>query len=120
MVGLLASPIMSVYSGGSENCTLLVRGYNLLEFSPWGTIPVFTVLYVLAILFSCQSKATKHAELLLLLVANCVCYAISVMEARAWLDNVGSSFVFTHFGMFIFPLGVMALILIAMIYCKRF
>lgn len=119
MIALNAMPIMSVSCLDGEACELMVRGYNLMEFSPWGTIPIFTAVFVLAILFSCQSKATKQAELLLLLVANCVCYVTSIMAARAWLESVSSSFIFTHFGMITFPLGTMAMILSAMVYSKR-
>ena len=119
MVALNAMPIMSVSRLDGEACELMVRGYNLMEFSPWTTIPVFTAIFIIAILFSCQSKAAKQAELLLLLAADCVCYVTSVMEARAWLDSVSSSFVFTHFGFVTFPLGTMALILSAIVYCKR-
>ena len=119
MVALNAMPIMSVSCLDGEACELMVRGYNLMEFSAWGTIPIFTAVFVLAILFSCQSKAAKQAELLLLLAVNCVCYVTSIMAARAWLEGVSSSFVVTHFGMITFPLGTMALILSAMVYSKR-
>ena len=119
MAALNAMPIMSVSCMDGEASELMVRGYNLMEFSAWGTIPVFTAVFVLAILFSCQSKAAKQAELILFLVANCVCYVTSIMAARVWLESVSSSFIFTHFGMITFPLGTMALILSAMIYSKR-
>ena len=118
MVALNAMPIMSVSCVDGEACELMIRGYNLMEFSPWGAIPIFTTVFVLAILFSCQRKAAKQAELLLLLAANCVCYVTSVMAARAWLESVSSSFIFTHFGMITFPLGTMALILSAIVYCE--
>ena len=119
MIALNAMPIMSVSCLDGEACELTVRGYNLMEFSAWGTIPIFTAVFVLAILFSCQSKAAKQAELILLLVANCVCYVTSIMVARAWLESVSSSFIVTHIGMITFPLGTMALILSAMVYSKR-
>ena len=120
MVALNTMPIMSVSCLDGEACELMVRGYNLMEFSPWGAIPVFIAVFVLAILFSCQSKASKQAELLLLLVANGVCYVTSIIAARTWLESVSSGFVFTHYGMFLFPLGTMALILNAMVCCKNF
>ena len=119
MIALNAMPIMSVSCLDGEACELVVHGYNLMEFSAWGTIPVLTAVFVLAILFSCQSKAAKQAELLLLLVANCVCYVTSIMAARVWLEGVSSSFISTHFGMITFPLGTMAMILSAMVYSKR-
>ena len=56
MVALNAMPIMSASCVDGEACELMVRGYNLLEFSPWGAIPIFTTVFVLAILFTCQRK----------------------------------------------------------------
>ena len=88
MIALNAMPIMSVSCLDGEACELMVRGYNLMEFSAWGTIPIFTAVFVLAILFSCQSKAAKQAELLLLLAVNCVCYIRCV-----WCDHA----LFRHF-----------------------
>ena len=119
MLGLNALPIMSAYSGGSESCMLMVRGFNLVEFSPWGILPVFTVMFVLTILFSCQSKAAKNAELLLLLAVNLVCYAESFKGARAWFESVAVSPIICHVGMFLFPIGVSALIISAIIFCNR-
>ena len=119
MLGLNALPIMSAYSGGSESCMLMVRGFNLVEFSPWGILPVSSIILVLGILFSCQSKAAKNAELLLLLAVNLVCYAESFKGARAWFESVAVSPIICHVGMFLFPIGVSALIISAIIFCNR-
>ncbi len=118
-VALNALPIFSAHCGGNESCTLMVRGYNLLEFSVWGILPKSTVMLVLTILFSCQSKAAKNAELLLLLTVNLVCYAESFKAARCWFESVATSPVVCHFGTILFPLGCSALIISAMIFCNR-
>lgn len=119
MVVLNALPILSVYSGGSESCTLMVRGYNLLEFSHWGAIPVFTTVIVLGILFSFQKRAAKHAELLLLLATNIVCYVESFGAARTWLESVGGSVISCHFGMVAFPVAAVGLIIFAIVLCAK-
>lgn len=56
MLALNTLPILSAHCEGSESCTLMVRGYNLLEFSSWAAVPVFSVIIILAILFSLQKK----------------------------------------------------------------
>lgn len=119
MLGLNILPIMSAYSGGGESGMLMVRGFNLVEFSVWGIIPISTVMLVLTILFSCQSKAAKNAELLLLLTINLVCYAESFKAARCWFESVAISPVVCHFGTILFPLGCSVLIISAMIFCNR-
>ena len=119
MLGLNALPIMSAYSGGGESCMLMVRGFNLVEFSVCGILPISTVMLVLTILFSCQSKSAKNAELLLMLTVNLVCYAESFKAARAWFESIAASPIVCHFGTVLFPLGCSALIISAMIFCNR-
>lgn len=119
MLGLNILPIMSAYSGGSESGMLMVRGFNLVEFSPWGILPVSSIILVLGILFSCQSKGAKNAELLLLLAVNLVCYAQSFKAARVWFESIAASPIVCHFGMIMFPLGSAALIILAIIFCNR-
>ncbi|MBQ7760343.1 MAG: hypothetical protein IJ376_04450 [Acidaminococcaceae bacterium] len=119
MVVLNTLPIMSVYSGGGESCTLMVRGYNLIEFSPWSAIPIFTAVIVLGILFSFQERSAKHAELLLLLATNIVCYVESFGAARTWLESVGSSVINCHFGMVAFPVATVGVIIFAIVLCAK-
>jgi hypothetical protein len=118
-VALNALPIFSAHCGGSESCTLMVRGYNLLEFSSWAALPVFTVVIILGILFSFQKKSAKNVELLLLLVANAVCYLESMKAARAWLEGISNAPVNCHFGMIAYPLGTMTVIFYAILYVKH-
>jgi len=114
---LNALPVMSVYSTGRESCTFIVRGFNLIEFSPWGAIPISAILVVLGIFLSCQSKASKHAEILLLLTINLVCYAESVRCARIWLEGIGSEQVTCHAGLILLPLVSSALMVLLMKFC---
>ena len=115
-VALNALPIFSAHCGGSESCTLMVRGYNLLEFSSWAALPVFTVVIILGILFSFQKKSAKNVELLLLLLANAVCYMESMKAARAWLDGISNAPVNCHYGMFAFPIGIVMIVFYAMLF----
>ena len=78
---LAALPIMSVEIVGGESYTAIVRGYNLMEFSPWGVIPLMTPLLIFLIVFGKQSRAVKEAELLLLLVISMICYVHSFQLA---------------------------------------
>ena len=120
MVALNTLPILSVHSSGSESCTLMVRGYNLLEFSSWAAIPVFSAILVLTILFSFQKKSTKNAELVLLLAANTVCYVESLKAVWAWLDGIGTAPIHCHFGVLAFPIGIMLVVFYAMLLLNDF
>lgn len=116
MLALNTLPILSAHCEGSESCTLMVRGYNLLEFSSWAAVPVFSVIIILAILFSLQKKSAKNVELILLLVANAVCYVESLRVARAWLDGISNAPINCHFGMIAFPVGVVLIVFYAMLF----
>ena len=120
MLGLNALPILSAHCGGSESCTLMIRGYNLLEFSSWAVIPVFSPVLVLSILLSLQKKSTKNTELVILLAANTVCYVESLRAARTWLDGVSSGLINCHPGMLSFPIGTFAIVFYAMLYLNDF
>ena len=119
-VALNALPIFSAHCRVSESCTLMVRGYNLLEFSFWAALPVFTVVIILGILFSFQKKSAKNVELLLLLLANAVCYLESIKTARAWLEGISNAPINCHFGMIAFPLGTMVIIFYAILFVNNF
>ena len=107
---LCALPLISAYCGGGESCTLVIRGYNLMEFSGWGAVPMLAPLLVPAILFGNQPKAAREAELVLLFLADVVCYAHSLSAARIWLETVGDSAISVHPGMILCPLGFAGLL----------
>ena len=119
MIGLNALPVMSVYSGGSERCVLMVRGYNLVEFSSLGIVSVTALLIAAGIFFSCQSKSAKYAELLFLLVMNLLCYAESSKAARVWLESIGNTSVTYHIGVILIPLVSSILMAVTMIFLCR-
>lgn len=112
---LCVLPIMSVYSGGTEGCTLIVRGYNLMEFSAWGVLPAVVPLLTPAILLIHQSKATQEIELILLIVGNAVSYVHGFIAAREWLAHVGDSMITYHFGVMIFPLVSTFVLILALV-----
>lgn len=60
---LCALPLASAYSGGSESYTIVIHGYNLIEFSAWGVIPLLAPLIVPVLLFGHQSKPTQELSL---------------------------------------------------------
>ena len=120
LLGLNALPILSTHCGSIESCTLMIRGYNLLEFSSWAVIPVFSPVLVLSILLSLQKKSTKNTELVILLAANTVCYVESLRAARTWLDGVSSGLITCHPGMLSFPIGTLAIVFYAMLYLNDF
>lgn len=108
-------PIMSAYSGGTESCTLIIRGFNIMEFSAWGVIPMIAPLLIPVILLGHQSKAAQELELILLVVGNAVIYVHGVNAAIVWLTEVGNSMITYYLGMMIFPFALVVVLMLALV-----
>lgn len=102
---LCTLPIMSVHLSGSESCTLYVRGYNLIEFSAWGCIPLFAPLLIIPVHCGSLTKQTKELVLLTLFVGNMVCYIHSIHAACDWIASVDGGSVTYYSGIFLMPFG---------------
>lgn len=99
-------PVMSRASGASGTCMLIIRGYNLMEFSGLGCIPILTPLLIPGILFGHQSRAAQEIEIMLLFLASMASYIHSFNSAREWLLKVGSSIISLYPGALLMPLGL--------------
>lgn len=102
---LCVLPLMHTYLSDGESCTMVIRGFNLVEFSAWGCVPVFASLLIPAILFGNQTKAAKETALLILFIGNMVCYVHSFHAAKAWLYSLDGSMLTYHPGVVLVPLG---------------
>ena len=100
-----ALPVMSIYLSDGESCTLFVRGYNLMEFSALGCVPLFAPLFIPAITLGSQTKAAKEMMLLILFAANMVCYVHDFNAARIWIDSLGGSPLTFYPGMLLIPVA---------------
>lgn len=98
-------PIMSVYLGGTESGTFIIRGFNLMEFSAWGVIPMIAPLLIPVILLGHQSKAAQEIELAALLVGNTVAYVHGFNAARAWIDEIGGRITIYHPSRIVLPIA---------------
>ena len=80
-----------------------VHGYNLMEFSAWGCVPLFATLLIPVILYGSQARAIKELELILLFSGNMICYVHSFNAARAWLLSIGGSPISFYPGVLLYP-----------------
>lgn len=105
-------PFLTEYSGGEESCTLIIRGFNLMEFSALGVIPILAPLLIPVILYGNQGKAAKERTLILLLLGNMLCYVHSFNAAKAWLENVGDSLISYYPTTIIYPVCFILVIIL--------
>ena len=106
-------PFMSTYVNGSEHGTVIVRGYNLIEFSTLGCIPLFATLLIPAILFSNHSKEFQNIELILLSIASIISYIHALNSAKNWLLSISDSIITHHLGMIVYPFSFLLLIIVS-------
>ena len=100
---LSGMPLMGVDVGEMERGTLIVRGFNLMEFSWLGVLPL--LVPVLALVFE-----KKHLQLMSLGIAT-LGYATSFCLARYWLQTVGDKAVIFYLGALIYPLAIVMVVL---------
>ena len=96
-------PVMSIYLSDGESCTLMVRGYNLMEFSALAVIPIIAPLFIIVILLGYQSKSAQELELLILTAVNMICYVHGVNAAKEWLYSLDGSLLEYYPGMLLLP-----------------
>lgn len=114
---LCTLPLMSVRIETGEIGTLVVRGYNLMEFSAWGCIPIIAPLLII-LLHLCRSKAIREAGVLLLLAGNAICYVHSFNAAKTWLTEISGSGIVYHPGAMLYPLALGLLLVADTVLCR--
>ena len=111
-------PIMSAYFDGTESCDLIVRGFNLMEFSAWGGVCLLAPLLIPGILFGSQPRAAQEIEIMCLLSGNIVCYAQSFNTARMWLEEHGASLITYHPNALWYPMTFIAVLILGWLFVK--
>jgi len=109
---LAVLPILSVNVAnewGSEQ--FIVRSCNLIEFSPWGVLPLMAPLLVPCILFGRQSQTVKEAEVLILLTAGMISYVHCFSLAADFLREIGASMLTRYPGAVLYPVSLVGMFL---------
>ena len=108
-------PLMSVYVDGKENTVLTACGFNLMECSALGVVPLIAPLLVPIILYGHQNKASKERCLIVLLVGNLICYVDSFNATKEWFGTVGSEMISYYPMAVIYPVCFVAILIAAKI-----
>jgi uncharacterized membrane protein len=92
----LSLPVFSTRITDGEACGLVVKGYNLVEFSPWGGIVLLAPLVLLGLMLSKLKNTTKTVGLIILFALNGVALCASTSAAYKWMYDVSTEFVEPH------------------------
>ncbi len=109
-ISFLAAVIAStqtLISGKIEYDTLIVRGFNLMEFSSLGCVPILAPAILLFTIFGTQDETVKELSIIISLVLVAVCYCHSFITAREWLMGISEARVTYHPCAILFPLALL-------------
>lgn len=100
----LSLPIYSTNITDGEACNLIVKGYNLVEFSPWGGVVILAPVALLGLMLSKLNDTIKMVGLLGLFTFNGVALCGSTSAAYKWICDVSTGFVEPHMNHLVYAL----------------
>ena len=89
----LLLPIYSTSIDSGEAYELTIKGYNLAEFSVWGSIIFAIPIIIIAITYSSQDNKIKNLLLIATYLLGVVGYYNSSTAADKWIRGVADGFV---------------------------
>ena len=86
--GIFATLLVTLplISGVSGHDTIMIRGFNLMEFSPFGCVPLLAPMLIVFVACGSQTQAVKESAIILFTVGNLICYTQAFNIAREWLS----------------------------------
>ena len=100
----LGLPLFSTTLATGEAGRLVVRGYNLVEFSPWGGVAVMVPMVLLGLALSKLNRHVKTMGLLGLCVLTGFALCGAVTAAQTWVRSAADGFVKPHMCHWIYAL----------------
>lgn len=112
MLNLL--PVMSSpFTGELVSGKVVISGFNLLEFSALGCMPILAIILLPIIFFSNHSAEFQKIELILLAIITIPAYIHSLNAAREWLYSTSEAMITYHPGMIAYPFSFLLIIIVS-------
>jgi len=89
----LILPIYRTTIDGEGGCELIIKGYNLVEFSVWGSLIFAFPIIILAITYSRQDNKIKNLLLVAMYLFSIVVFYNASKAADIWIRGVADGFV---------------------------
>lgn len=89
----LFAPIYSTRIDGKEGYELIIRGFNLAEFSVWGCLLFSIPVLIIAITYSKLNKSWKSMILMALYIFSIIAFYNASIAADTWVREIATGFV---------------------------
>ncbi len=92
----LVLPAYNTYIDDGEAWNVALRGYNMIEFSPWGILAVLLPVAMLGIAYCNLNERIKTLPLMAVSALSIVSIHCGMVSMRTWIYSVATGFVYTH------------------------
>ena len=108
MLSLTFTIFFTKLTGDLASSSIMVKGYTLFTFSPWGYVVVFVPVSLLAMMWFHDKMPHKYPLTLLLVFLGLFGHNACVLAAREWVYGVADNFVRTMGQMLYYPMFLVA------------
>lgn len=112
-------PIYKATFTDGESMTLLLRGYELYEFSAWGVVTMLAPLILIATMFTKFSKKTKCAMVVCAFVLGNISVHIANTSMRDWLYSNATGMVFPYDGLIFYSVFLLCALVFCFVDCIK-
>lgn len=116
----LALPMFTAKVGSEEWFNAVIRGFNLVEFSSWGSLLVTMPIVLLAITYSKIKNKYKSLILIPFYMLNTVMVYNSTMAADKWIRDAAEGYVRFRPYIVLYLLAVFSALVCLYIHCRKY
>ena len=116
----LSFPIFSTNITDGESWHMVVRGYNMVEFSPWGSIVLILPLLIIGLMISKLKDSIKTIGILGLLMLDCFALSNAYSSTYKWVLQEATGYVQLHMNQLFYILALFLSCVCLYIECNYF
>lgn len=89
----LGLPILSTNITDGEAWNMVVKGYNMIEFSPFGSLVLMTPVLLIGLMFSKIKNSVKTVGILTLLLLDSFAMNCAYLDTYKWVEEQTTSYI---------------------------
>lgn len=116
----LSFPIFSTNLTDGESWHMVVRGYNMVEFSPWGSIVLIAPILLIGLMLSKLKYSFKIIGIFSLLMMDCFALSSAYSSTYKWVLQEATGYVHLHMNQLFYILALFLSFVCFYIECNYF